>query len=42
MPQNTKPQTAIVFDAKYIIKPQFTFVEKFLFFSTLNSQKRML
>ena len=42
MPQNTKPQTAIVFDAKYIIKPQFTIVENFLFFSTLNSQKRML
>ena len=42
MPKNTKPQTAIIFDAKYIIKPQFAFVENPYFFSTLNSQKRML
>ena len=39
MPQNTKPQTAITFDAKYIIKPQFAFVAKSLFFSNIEFAK---
>ena len=42
MPQNTTPQTAIIFDAKYMIKTQFAIVEKSLFFSTLKLQKLIL